>query len=566
MEGLTRLSGLVRFGSFELNLRAGELRKHGLKIRLPEQSFQILALLLAHPGELVTRDEIRAKLWPHDIVVEFDHSINTAIRRLRDALNDSADNPRFVETLARRGHRFIAPVEWVTATPSGEAEGSETLGRMVKPTPHGKSLAVLYFENLSGAKEDEYFRDGITEDITIELSKINELWILSRSSVLPYRDHPTTAAQVGRQLGAAHVLEGAVRRAGTYLRITAQLVETRTGRSLWAERYDRKLEDVFAIQDEIAKSIAGALEVMLSDKEKTAIEKVPTADIKAYDYYLRGRQFFHQFRGESFGFARQMFTRAIETDPRYARAYAGIADCCSFLYMYFESTGANLREADEASRQALELDPELAEAHAARGLAVALNKRYNEAAKEFETAIQLNPRLFEAYYFYGRALHGQGNMKAAAEMFRKACEVNPDDYQTPHFLAMALRALGRKADAKAADLRGLQVVERHVQMHPDDSRALLFGATQHLQAGNRDECLEWVRKALTITPNEPITFYNAACSYSLAGEVEKAIECLERAITSGMAQRDWIMHDSDLDPLRQHPRFLGLLHRMNFPE
>jgi adenylate cyclase len=307
------------------------------------------------------------------------------------------------------------------------------------------------------------------------------------------------------------------------------------------------------------------LQVMLSDKEKRAIEKVPTADIRAYDYYLRGRQFFHQFRGKSFGFARQMFTRAIETDPNYARAYAGIADCCSFLYMYFESIEANLREADEASRRALEFDPDLAEAHAARGLAVALNKRYDEAAKEFETAIRLNPRLFEAYYFYGRALHGQGKMEAAAEMFRKACEVNPDDYQTPHFLAMALRALGRQEDAKVADLRGLQVVEKHVQMYPDDSRALLFGATQLLQAGNRNRCLEWVARALAITPDEPITFYNAACSYSLAGEVEKAIECLEKAVTSGMAQRDWVAHDSDLDPLRQHPRFQDLLRRMSFP-
>ena len=187
------------------------------------------------------------------------------------------------------------------------------------------------------------------------------------------------------------------------------------------------------------------------------------------------------------------------------------------------------------------------------------------SAASIETAIRLNPRLFEAYYFYGRALHGQGNMKAAAEMFRNACEVNPDDYQTPHFLAMALRSLGRKEDAKAADLRGLQVVVRHVQMPPDDSRALLFGATQHLQAGNRDQCLEWVSKALTITPDEPITFYNAACSYSLAGEVDKAIGCLEKAITSGMSQKDWIVHDSDLDPLRQHPRFQDLLRRMNFP-
>jgi serine/threonine protein kinase/tetratricopeptide (TPR) repeat protein len=858
MEGFSRLSRVARFGSFELDLRAAELRKHGLRIRLPEQSFQILAMLLEHPGELVAREEIQAKLWPHDTVVEFGHSINTAIRRLRDALNDSADNPHFVETLARRGYRFIAPVQWVQPTPPGgepapeaapvaklpqddegwegktllhyrvlgklgqggmgvvykaqdarlgrlvalkflpkeltqdpqamerfrrEARAASTLDhpnictiyeideaagqpfiamqyleghtlkerlagrtlrtdelleiaiqiaealqaahangiihRDIKPTnifltqhgrlkvldfglaklipqrrqaagvgtpaqaaatrddltspgvalgtlaymspeqltgksvdergdifslgvvlyealtghlpfrgetwvdiqhailrqtpmplrslvpeispaweqlvehclakspeqryaslaevvgalrriaspavPAEKSVAVLYFQNVSEAKEDEYFRDGITEDIITELSKIGDLWVFSRSSVLAYRDKPPAAARVGQQLSASHVLEGSVRRIGSRLRLTAQLVETRTARSVWAERYDRQWEDVFAIQDEIAQSIARALRVMLTDQEKRAIEKVPTADVQAYDYYLRGRQFFHQFRGEAFGFARQMLTRAIETDPNYARAHAGIADCCSFLYMYFESTEANLREADEASRRALDLDPDLAEAHAARGLAVSLNQRYDEAAQEFETAIRLNPKLFEAYYFYGRALHGQGKMQAAAEMFQKACDVNPDDYQTPHFLAMALRALGRIEEGRVADLRGLRVVEKHVQLHPDDSRALLFGATQHLQAGDRDKCLEWVSRALAITPDEPITFYNAACNYSLAGEVDEAIKYLEKAITSGMAQKDWIAHDSDLDPIRQHPRFQALLRRTNSP-
>jgi len=257
-----------------------------------------------------------------------------------------------------------------------------------------------------------------------------------------------------------------------------------------------------------------------------------------------------------------MFTRAIDTDPLYARAYAGIADCCSFLYMYFDSSEGNLREAERASYRALELDPGLAEAHASRGLAVALNKRYDEAAKEFETAIRLNPKLFEAYYFYGRALQGQGKTAEAAAMFQRACEVNPDDYQAPRLLAMTLTTLGRHEEARSVDLRGLQVVEKHIQLHPDDARALLFGATQNLQAGNRDKSLDWVARALAMAPDDPVTFYNAACNYSLAGETERAIDCLEKAITSGMAQKDWIVHDSDLDPLRQHPRFLVLMRRI----
>jgi len=447
---------------------------------------------------------------------------------------------------------------------SAAARGQRPEQAAAAPRP-AQSLAVLYFDNQSPTKDDEYFRDGITEDIITELSKIQELWVFSRSAVLGFRDKAVSVAQVGQQLQATHVLEGSLRRAGNRLRISAQLVETRTGRSVWAERYDRQMEDVFAIQDEIAQSIARALRVMLSDTEKQAIAKAPTANVRAYDYYLRGRQFFHQFRGKSFEFARQMFTRAIETDPNYARAYAGIADCCSFLFMYFVSSEANLQGAEAASRRALALDPDLAEAHASRGLAVALNKRYDEAGKEFEEAIRLNPKLFEAYYFYGRALTAQGRMEEAAEMFRKASEVNPDDYQSPRLQAMALINLGRKEEARVADLRGLQVVEKFVQMHPDDARALLFGATGYLQAGDRDKCREWTRRALVIGADDPVTYYNAACNYSLLGDIDAAFDCLEKGIQSGMAQKDWIEHDSDLDPLRAHPRFQEILRRINNP-
>ena len=219
-------------------------------------------------------------------------------------------------------------------------------------TPVQKSVAVLYFENLSGAKEDEYFRDGMTEDIITELSKISQLHVFPRAEMLAYRDKPVTAPQVGQELNAAYVLSGSLRRAGNRLRITTQLVETRTRHAVWAERYDRQMEDVFAIQDEIAQSIAAALKVMLTESEKQAIAKAPTADVKAYDYYLRGRQFFYQFRRRGYDFARQLFTRAIEIDPGYARAYAGVADCYSYLYMYWEASEANLQAADDASRKA----------------------------------------------------------------------------------------------------------------------------------------------------------------------------------------------------------------------
>ncbi len=425
-----------------------------------------------------------------------------------------------------------------------------------------KSVAVLYFQNLSGSQDDDYFRDGITEDIIIELSNIEGMSAFPRSAVLGYRDKPITAPQVGQQLGAAYVLEGSLRRAGNRLRITAQLVETRTGRSAWGQRYDRQLEDVFAIQDEIAQSIAGALQVVLTEKEKRAIGKPQTADVQAYDYYLRGRQFFHEFRKKGFDFARQMFARAIVLDAQYARAYAGVADCCSFLYMYYESSDENLKEADTASRKALELDPELAEAHASRGLAVSLNQRYEEAQRDFETAIRLNPNLFEAYYFYARAMFAQGKKLDAARLFEQASRVNPLDYQSPALLAPVYIAMGRKVDAEASYRRCLRIVEKHLELHPDDARALYFGAGALCQLGEKARGLEWADRALSMDPEDPSVLYNVACVYSNLGELEKAIDCLEQSITSGMGQKDWIENDADLDPLRAHPRFQALLERL----
>ncbi len=425
-----------------------------------------------------------------------------------------------------------------------------------------QSLAVLYFENLSGAKEDEYFRDGITEDVITELSKIRGLRVFPRSAVLAFRDKPSTAPQIGQQLNASHVLEGSLRRAGNRLRITTQLVETRTGHTAWAERYDRQMEDVFAIQDEIAQAIAHALRLMLTEKEKRAIEKAPTRDVQAYDYYLRGRQFFHQFRKKGFDFARQMFARAIVIDPGYARAYAGVADCCSFLYMYWESSEENLKEADAASRKAIELDPESAEAHASRGLAVSLRRHYDEARREFETAAQLNPKLFEAYYFYARACVAEGRHEEAARWFDQAWQVHPEDYQSPRLQACAYVALGRKAEAEAANRRCLEVIERHIRFHPDDPRALYIGAQALCELGDRQRSAQWARQALELDPDDSGVLYNVACVYALQGETEQALECLERSVTSGLAQKEWIENDSDLNSLRAHPRFTALLQRL----
>ncbi len=425
--------------------------------------------------------------------------------------------------------------------------------------PAEKSLAVLYFQNLSGAKEDEYFRDGITEDLITELLKIRELRVFPRSAVLAYRDKNVTAPHMGQELGAAYVLEGSLRRAGNKLRLNAQLIETRTGHGVWAERFDRQLEDVFAIQDEIAQSIAKALKVMLTDTEKRAIAKAPTADVQAYDYYLRGRQFFYQYRRKGFEYARQMYARAIAIDPSYARAYAGVADCSSFLYMYWDTTEDNLKEADTASRKAVTLDPESAEAHAARGLLLSLTKQFAEARREFEIAMRLDPNLFEAYYFYGRTSFQEGNLEEAAHWFEEAARVKPEDYQTLILLGMMYKSLSREADAVGAYRRGLDNAKKHLELHPDDARALYLGAGAWAQLGDRAQATEWARQALAIDPDEPAILYNVGCVFALLGRTDEALDCLEKVTITGEFYRSWAAKDSDLVSLHGHPRFQKII-------
>jgi len=422
-----------------------------------------------------------------------------------------------------------------------------------------KSVAVLYFENLSREKEDEYFRDGITEDLITELTKIESIDVFTRSAVLAFRDKQVAAPQVGQELDSTYILEGSLRRAGDRLRVNAQLLETATGKGVWAERYDRRLEDVFAIQDEIVQSIAKALRLKLSETEKRAITKTPTADVKAYDYYLRGRQFFHQFRRRGYDFARQLFTRAIEIDPGYARAYAGIADCYSYLYMYWDASEDNLVAAEDASRKSLLLDPELAEAHVARGLAFSLSKRFDDAQMEFETAMRLDPKLFEAYYFYGRTLLQEGKMAEAALRFEKAAEANPDDYQSPNMLGMVYASLNRHADSQAAYRRCMVAAEKHLELHPDDARALYLGAAALSRLSERPRALDWAGRALAIDPEDCGVLYNVACVYSLEKRIEESIDCLERAMTRAYWYKRWAEHDSDLDNLRGNPRFQALL-------
>jgi len=434
------------------------------------------------------------------------------------------------------------------------------------PVPEGvqavKSIAVLPFTNTSPDPENEYFTDGMAEEIINALAKIKSLGVASRTSTFALKGKTEDIREIGKRLEVSTVLEGSVRKMGNKIRVSAQLINVANGLQLWSERYDREMDDVFAIQDEIAQNIVKALRVVLSDEEKRAIEKVATDNVQAYDYYLRGRKFFHQNRRTSIEFARQMFTRAIEVDPNYARAHAGIADCCSILYMYFDARESNLRQADKASQKALQLDPDLAEAHAARGLSFSLSKQYEKAASEFEIAMKLDPKLYEAPYFYGRASLAQGKWSEAVLLFEKASAVSPENYQAPAFLASAYAGQGRIHEASKASQRAVKVIEKWLDTNPDDARAMNLGATIWSNLGETEKALAWARQSLSIDEEDPQLLYNVACVYSIEGMREEAMECLERAIDKGYGHREWIEHDSDLNSLRGDPRFTALLDRI----
>jgi serine/threonine protein kinase/Tfp pilus assembly protein PilF len=425
-----------------------------------------------------------------------------------------------------------------------------------------KSIGVLPFTNMSADAENEYFTDGMAEEIINALSKINSLGVASRTSTFAFKGTSEDIRSIGKKLEVSAVLEGSVRRMGNKIRVTAQLINVANGLQLWSDRYDRELEDVFAIQDEIAQNIVKALRVVLSEDEKRKIEKPATENVEAYDYYLRGRKFFHQNRRTSLEFARKMFTRAIEVDPNYARAYAGIADCCSILYMYFDARESNLKQADKASQTALDLDADSAEAHSARGLSYSLSKKYELAQKEFEIAMKLDPKLYEPAYFYGRACLAQGRSSEAAPLFELAAKLRPEDYHATTFLASAYTAQGRIGEASKASHRAVKAIEKWLDMNPDDARALNIGATIWSNLGETEKALDWAKRSLDIDPEDPQLLYNVACVYAIEGMKDDALQCLERAIDKGYGHREWIEHDSDLNSLRTDKRFQALLDRV----
>ncbi len=421
------------------------------------------------------------------------------------------------------------------------------------------SIAVLPFLNMSGDPEQEYFSDGISEDIITDLSKVSGLFVIARNSVFTFKGKPVKVQQVSRDLGVNYILEGSVRKAGSRVRITAQLINGADGGHVWADRYDRDLTDIFAIQDDITRTIVDQLKVKLLPQEKKIVGQVPTENVEAYTYYLRGRQFLHRHSKSYYLLAKRMFTKAIELDPLYARAYAGIADCDSFLFLHYNMDIPPERIL-ATSAKALELDGDLAEAHASRGMALSVVHRYAEAVEEFEKATTLEPDSFEAAYLYARASFTRGDLEKAAKWFKRAGDVKPDDYQSPLLLVAVYRALGRHQDLMEAAHIGVKRAEQELTRHPEDPRPAYLGAVGLVVVGDVDRAKEWASRALAIDPDDTLTQYNVACFYAQLGEVDKSLSLLERMLPQANRETvEWLKHDSDLDPIRSHPRYQNVL-------
>jgi serine/threonine protein kinase/thioredoxin-like negative regulator of GroEL len=419
-----------------------------------------------------------------------------------------------------------------------------------------KSVAVLYFENQSGSKEDEYFRDGITEDIVTELSKIAQLEIFPRSEMLAFRDKPITALQVGQQLGAAYVLEGSIRRAGSRVRITAQLVEVATRHSVWAERFDRQLEDVFAIQEEIARSIAQALRITLTPQEEKTIARRPTENSQAYDFYLRGRSY---TRRENIEYALQMFEQAIQLDPNFALAHAGIAHLCGLVYDIREPNPKWIERGLAACDRATALAPDLPEVLVARARICYAQKKYEEVALLAWRAIERKRDCDGSWNMLGRALVSSGKFEEAAQLAEQALEANGDDYNTYVPYRNSLGRLGRKKESEDLRLRMTRVLRQQLEIVPEDVRARILLASNLAQSGEVEECTRNLQTAVALRPNDGNTLYNAACTYGVLGKKAEALETFKKALAAGYTNLNWAAKDSDLDCLHDDAEFQKLV-------
>jgi serine/threonine protein kinase/Tfp pilus assembly protein PilF len=489
----------------------------------------------------------------------FENVINKALEKDTDLRYQSAaelrgDLKRIKRDMDSNRRPGTASTGTAVADRAERADSSDTHSAAVPSAK--KSVAVLYFENQSGGKEDEYFRDGMTEDIITELSKITQLQIFPRSEMLAFRDKPTAAPQVGQQLGASFVLEGTIRRSGNRLRITAQLVEISTRHSMWAERYDRQLEDVFAIQDEIARSIAQALRITLTPQEEKIIGVKPTENTQAYDFYLRGRSY---TRRENMDYALQMFEQAIQLDKNFALAHAGIAYLCGLIYELREQRPEWIARGLAACDRAMALAPDLPEVMVARARLFYSQKKYDESEMMARRAIERKRDSDGSWNILGRALLSQSKYQEASELVEQALEANGDDYNTYVPYGVCLERLGRKKESERMRERMNIILRQQLEIVPEDVRARILLASNLAAIGEAEEAIRHLQTAVALRPNDGNTLYNAACTLGILQRKVESLDTLKKAIAAGYGNLNWAARDADLDCLHDDPEFRKLV-------
>jgi serine/threonine protein kinase/Flp pilus assembly protein TadD len=424
--------------------------------------------------------------------------------------------------------------------------------RAVKVEP---SVAVLYFENLSGIKEDEYLRDGVTEDIITELSKIKGLKIFSRATILAYRDRNVTPAGIGQQLGAAFVLTGSLRRAGMRLRINAQLVDTQTDFPVWSERYDRQMEDVFAVQDDIARSIAEALRITLTPQEKEALAAKPTENLQAYDLYLRGRSYARRLTRQDLEFGLQMFENAVVIDPSFALGHAAIANACAQFHNLYERDQRWIDRAVAASERATSIGRDLPDVLVAEAWVLYMKGEYDQSEMRVRKAIERKPDAESAYYLLGRALFAAGRYQDVLDMADAAIANSGDNYNVWVPIVNALGALGKTEQLKMTRQHRVQVVEAHLAKVPEDARARVLLANDYVTLHRIDDATREANLGMTLRPNDALLMYNVACTFCMMGKKDEALTALRKAWDNGFRDSQWAQRDPDLALLHADPEF-----------
>ena len=428
-------------------------------------------------------------------------------------------------------------------------------GRVEAAKASERPIAVLYFENSGGAKEDEYLRDGITEDIITELSKIKELHVFSRPTVLAFRDKQVTPAQIGQQLSAAYVLAGTLRRSGSRLRISAQLVDTKTDFPLWSERYDREMQDIFELQDEIARKIAEALRVTLSPQEQAELAVKPTENLQAYDLYLRGKSYARREARQDLELAREMFESAAALDSQFALAYAAVANVCALHYYRYGHEQVWIDRAKTAAERATALRPDLPEADVARAWVCYANQQYDEGVRLARGALGRKPDCDGGYYLLGRLLFSMGRFHEILEIAETAIQMSGDDYNMYTPIGNALGALGKTEQMKHWRQRRVQTLEAHLRKVPEDVRARVMLAIDYASVDRTDDALRELNLAISFRPDDASVLYNAACAYCTLKQKPEALDALGKARAAGFRDSDWARRDPDLILIHDDPEF-----------